>query len=221
MISFTLYNDFVVIFDYRVIVGGKSMSKERKYASRNEKILSTAEKIITKKGYHHFKMSDISDKLDIAKGTIYNHYPSKEDLLFALIYPKLEELRNELKQIVLSNGSFEEKFYKVIREAIESNYHKFLLFSYSDIAVLFQEKKQIDMERIQDEIIEGFKKIITFGISEGDIKEEFSVDFLSHQILSSLNPLLHSLLVTDSAKMTHDDYIKQTTKLLLYGIKKG
>ncbi|MCS4470565.1 TetR/AcrR family transcriptional regulator [Clostridium botulinum] len=85
-------------------------------------------------------MSDISDELDIAKGTIYNHYPSKEDLLFALIYPKLQKLQNCLRQISESNISFEEKFGKVIREAIESDYHQFLLLSYSDIAALFKRR---------------------------------------------------------------------------------
>ncbi|MCS4481031.1 TetR/AcrR family transcriptional regulator [Clostridium botulinum] len=122
-------------------------------------------------------MSDISDELDIAKGTIYNHYPSKEDLLFALIYPKLQKLQNCLRQISESNISFEEKFGKVIREAIESDYHQFLLLSYSDIAALFQEKNQKDMELIQDQIIQEFKNIITLGINEGIISQEFSIDF--------------------------------------------
>ena len=77
------------------------------------------------------------------------------------------------------------------------------------------------MELIQDQIIQEFKNIIALGINEGIISQEFSIDFLSHQILSALNPLLHSLLVTDSAKMTHDEFIKQTVEILLYGIKKG
>lgn len=149
------------------------MSKEKKYEIRNQKIIETAEKLIKQKGYHHFKMSDISDELDIAKGTIYNHYPSKEDLLFALIYPKLQKLQNCLRQISESNISFEEKFGKVIREAIESDYHQFLLLSYSDIAALFQEKNQKDMELIQDQIIQEFKNIITLGINEGIISQEF------------------------------------------------
>ncbi|AKC61443.1 MULTISPECIES: TetR/AcrR family transcriptional regulator [Clostridium] len=197
------------------------MSKEKKYQIRNEKIIETAEKLIKQKGYHHFKMSDISDELDIGKGTIYNHYPSKEDLLFTLIYPKLQKLQNCLRQISESNISFEEKIRKVIHEVIESDYHQFLLLSYSDIAALFQEKNQKDMELIQDQIIQEFKNIIALGINEGIISQEFSIDFLSHQILSALNPLLHSLLVTDSAKMTHDEFIKQTVEILLYGIKKG
>ena len=197
------------------------MSNEKKYQVRNQKILDTAEKLIKHKGYHHFKMSDISDELEIAKGTIYNHYRSKEDLLFALIYPKLKHFRDELRQIVGANHSFEETFRIAIRKAIESEYHQFLLLTFSDVAVLFQEKNQKDMELIQDEIIQEFKNILILGINEGVVKGDISVDFLSYQILSALNPLLHSLLVIETAKMTHDDFVKQTTELLLYGIRKG
>lgn len=197
------------------------MSKEKKYQTRNQNIIEISEKLIKQKGYHSFKISDISDELEIAKGTIYNHYPSKEDLLFALVYPKLQNLRNSLKEIVKEGASFDETFRKSIGEALESDYHQFLLLSFSDMAVLFQGKNQKDMEKIQNEVIQEFCNILTLGINEGLIQENFSLDFLRHQILSALNPLLHSLLVTDSAKMTHEDFVKQTTDLLLYGIRKG
>jgi AcrR family transcriptional regulator len=197
------------------------MSKEKKYQIRNQNIIETAEKLIKQKGYYSFKISDISDELEIAKGTIYNHYPSKEDLLFALVYPKLQNLRDSLKKIVNEGVSFDETFRKSIGEALESDYHQFLLLSFSDMAVLFQGKNQKDMEQIQNEVIQEFCNILTLGINEGILHESFSLDFLSHQILSALNPLLHSLLVTDSAKMTHEDFVKQTAALLLYGIRKG
>lgn len=197
------------------------MSKEKKYRIRNQSIIETAEKLIKQKGYHHFRISDISDELDIAKGTIYNHYPSKEDLLFALVYPKLQKLCKNLKEIIIEDISFDEKFKKAIRIALESDYHQFLLLSFSDMSVLFQEKNQKDMTLIQNQVIQEFRNILTLGINDGIIKPNFSVDFLSHQILSALNPLLHSLLVTDSTKMTHEEFVIQTTELLLYGIRKG
>lgn len=197
------------------------MSKEKKYQTRNQNIIETAEKLIKQKGYHHFKMSDISDELEIAKGTIYNHYSSKEDLLFVITFPKLQKLRDSLKEIVAENIDFNEKFKKVIQKAMESDYHQFLLLSFSDMAILFQEKNQKDMELIQSEIIQEFRNVLTLGINEGLIKQDFSLDFLSHQILSALNPLLYSLLVIDSKKITHEEFVNQTTNLLLYGIRKG
>mgnify|MGYP000980442674 CR=1 FL=1 len=166
-------------------------------------------------------MSDISEELEIAKGTLYNHYSSKEDLLFVITFPKLQKLRNGLEKIVTEETDFTEKFTKAIQKLMESDYHQFLLLSFSDMAVLFQEKNQKDMEHIQSEIIQEFRNVLILGVNEGLIREDFSLDFLSHQILSVLNPLLYSLLVTDSDKITHEEFVSQTTQLFLYGIRKG
>jgi len=196
------------------------MSKEKKFQLRNQKILITAEKILKEKGYHYFKISDISEELEIAKGTIYNHYDSKEDLLFAVIYPKLQELRDSLQKISLSDLPFKQQIQQAVRIALESDYHQFLKLTYSDMAVLFQEKSQKEMTIVQEEIIQAFEKILVVGNNEGILRKDLSLTFLSHQILSILDPLLNSLMV-DSGKVEKEEFIQQTTEILLYGITKG
>lgn len=196
------------------------MSKEKKFQLRNQKILSTAENILKEKGYYRFKISDISEELDIAKGTIYNHYPSKEELLFTIIYPKFQHLRDALQKIPLSNLPFKKQLQQAVQIALKSDYHQFLKLTYSDIAVLFQEKNQKEMISIQEETIQAFKEILVRGVNEGIIRKELSLTFLSHQILILLDPLLNSLLV-DSGKMGKEEFTQQTTEILLYGMTKG
>lgn len=189
-----------------------------KFQDRNNNILLTAEKIINEKGYFKFRMEDVSDTLQIAKGTLYNHYKSKELLLFDLVYPKLNNLLDELININSLPICFEQKFQTTIETMIYSQYHQFLLFSYSDVATLFQDENQILMVNIQNQLINEFNKLIQSGFEEGKILDEFSEDFLSHQLLSVLNPLLHSLLVSDSNKMQLDEFIHQTSLILLKGM---
>ncbi|MCK1213508.1 TetR/AcrR family transcriptional regulator [Streptococcus uberis] len=190
----------------------------KKFHDRNSNILLTAEKIINEKGYFKFRMEDVSDTLQIAKGTLYNHYKSKELLLFDLVYPKLNNLLDELININSLPICFEQKFQTTIETMIYSQYHQFLLFSYSDVATLFQDENQILMVNIQNQLINEFNKLIQSGFEEGKISDEFSEDFLSHQLLSVLNPLLHSLLVSDSNKMQLDEFIHQTSIILLKGM---
>lgn len=190
----------------------------KKYKDRNNNILLTAEKIINEKGYFKFRMEDVSDTLQIAKGTLYNHYKSKESLLFDLVYPKLNSLLEELVNINNLQISFRQKFRITIETMIHSQYHQFLLFSYSDIATLFQDENQLLMVNTQNRLINEFRKLINSGFKEDIISKDFSEDFLSHQLLSILNPLLHSLLVNDSNIMSLDEYIDQTTLLLLNGM---
>ena len=158
------------------------MSKEKKFQLRNQKILSTAENILKEKGYYRFKISDISEELDIAKGTIYNHYPSKEELLFTIIYPKFQHLRDALQKIPLSNLPFKKQLQQAVQIALKSDYHQFLKLTYSDIAVLFQEKNQKEMISIQEETIQAFKEIQATS-------KNFFVDFVEN-LKNKVNDLI-------------------------------
>jgi len=47
-------------------------------------ILDVAEEILAEKGYHETSMDEISARAGVAKGTLYQHFPRKEDLVNAL-----------------------------------------------------------------------------------------------------------------------------------------
>lgn len=121
-------------------------------------------------------------------------------VLFRLIYPKIEALKNELNKIVRIDDSFEEKFEIFIRKAIDSDYHQFVLTSFPNMTVLFQGKNKDEMDDMQTEIIAEFTSILKMGIEEEIVNESISLDYLSHQILSSINPLLYSILVNQTKK---------------------
>lgn len=194
------------------------MGKKNKFQMREELILTTAEDLIKERGYHHFKMSDISDELSIAKGTIYNHYASKEELLFAVVYPKLVKLKEDLNEIIDGDHVYEVKFREFIYHLLNSEYHEFLLMSFSDMSILFQEDNQLEMVTIQDEIINSFEQLLLLGIRLQKIVRHYNLHFMSHQILSILNPLGHSLLVRNSDDMSEGEFLNQTIEILLYGI---
>ena len=58
--------------------------KQREIQERESKILSVAHKQFLQDGYHGLSMDRIAQELEYAKGTIYNHFPCKEEILAAL-----------------------------------------------------------------------------------------------------------------------------------------
>ena len=52
---------------------------------RKNEILDAAGILFTEKGYDNTSVTDIMNAVGIAKGTLYHHYKSKEDILNALI----------------------------------------------------------------------------------------------------------------------------------------
>lgn len=52
---------------------------------RKNEILDAADELFNQKGFDGTTISDIIEKVDVARGTIYYHFKSKEDILDALI----------------------------------------------------------------------------------------------------------------------------------------
>jgi AcrR family transcriptional regulator len=52
--------------------------------STREKIMDAAIKLFSDKGYNNVSMRDIADMVGIKAGSIYNHFPSKHDILKSL-----------------------------------------------------------------------------------------------------------------------------------------
>ena len=50
--------------------------------STKQKILETARRLLVERGYHEIVMDDIAQGAGVAKGTLFLHYRTKEDLFF-------------------------------------------------------------------------------------------------------------------------------------------
>src|SRR5438552_1442363 len=63
-----------------------------------ENILRAAETIFARHDYHEVQMDDVVEASGVGKGTLYRHFPSKQDLYFAVMFEGIEQLRLELEE---------------------------------------------------------------------------------------------------------------------------
>jgi len=59
--------------------------KERRIAQRKEQIMAGAVKVFAEKGFHRTTTKDIALAADVAEGTIYNYFETKEAILWEII----------------------------------------------------------------------------------------------------------------------------------------
>jgi AcrR family transcriptional regulator len=57
----------------------------KKHDERRSEIVSTARRLFEEREYEHTTMQDLMKELNIAKGTIYHYFASKEELLEAVV----------------------------------------------------------------------------------------------------------------------------------------
>jgi len=63
-----------------------------------QRIIDAANKLIYQQGYQATSLADVADAIGVTKGNLHYHFNSKEDLLDAVIYHRLEGISIQLQQ---------------------------------------------------------------------------------------------------------------------------
>lgn len=112
-------------------------------------ILDVVEEVLVEKGYHDMSIDEIAARAGVAKGTLYQHFPSKSDLIFALFERNMAALEQVLARVTAADltarGKLEAILRWVYREQPGDRAH-LLQFFYSneDIRrILFEKKAQL------------------------------------------------------------------------------
>jgi AcrR family transcriptional regulator len=69
----------------------KMSRKQREIRQREAQILNVARQIFISDGYHGLSMEKIALQMEYAKGTIYGHFPNKEEIMIALANEALQK----------------------------------------------------------------------------------------------------------------------------------
>jgi len=67
-------------------------------------ILDATDRLLARNGYKKMTMDDLAQEVGIGKGTIYLHFPSKEELVLSHVDRIVERLKGELLKIAREEG---------------------------------------------------------------------------------------------------------------------
>jgi AcrR family transcriptional regulator len=99
-------------------------------AVRKGEIIQAAQKLFLAKGYEKVSLQEVMDLLNIAKGTIYHYFDSKEDLLEAVVIDMVDVRVNEIEaQLNQMQESALQKLEKLVQFGNMSQEHPELLGS--------------------------------------------------------------------------------------------
>src|SRR5215210_3184555 len=70
-----------------------------------ELILDAADRLLARYGYRKMTMDDLAQEVGIGKGTIYLHFPSKEEVVLSHVDRIVERLKVELQRIAGGGGA--------------------------------------------------------------------------------------------------------------------
>ena len=145
-----------------------------------ESILSVADKLFSRFGFHKTSMDEIAKIARKAKGSLYYHFASKEELFREVVSIEMINLKNQLSSIVnnpdLTSSEKVKKYLVTRMEVLNSaaNYHETLK------ADFFEHFHFIDDLRTELDVWEkeSLKKIILQGAEKGEFALIGDIDVL-------------------------------------------
>jgi len=141
--------------------GASRSLKEKQRAERETLILQVAEEMLAEKGFHDTSMDEIAQRVGIAKGTIYLHFGSKEDLIFTLLKRYAQEFLEGMDKIFalgLGPRAKLEAMLRAICGSIQRLQWLIALRQNSEMQRIFEERHKLWHEA-GDETHESFHRI--------------------------------------------------------------
>jgi AcrR family transcriptional regulator len=145
-----------------------------------DSILSVATKLFSRFGFHKTSMDEIAKIARKAKGSLYYHFASKEELFKEVVSIEMTDLKNRLN-IIVSNPDLSAtekiKKYLVVRMEVlngAANYHETLkadFFEHFD----FIDDLRTELDAWEKERL---KEIFSQGVSSGEFAQIGDMDVL-------------------------------------------
>src|SRR5689334_15216899 len=102
--------------------------RERKKAAVRRHIIDTAIGLFERHGLDQVTVDHIADVADLGKGTLYNYFQAKEDIIVAYVVEKEREVQARVTRLSLSRRSLPEILTEYVRmqSRLKRRYHGFV-----------------------------------------------------------------------------------------------
>ncbi|ACF13675.1 transcriptional regulator, TetR family [Chloroherpeton thalassium ATCC 35110] len=152
---------------------GITSRKEREKEQRRKSILKAATEVFFEKGFQQASMDMIAERSQLAKGTLYLYFKSKEDLYLALMEDGLDILHNMFDEAIEAGESIEEKVRNVTKAYYgftQTHHDYYQVMMMMDSGLLSDKVDQNQLQHIrllQMSGVEKLQKVVEEGISQG------------------------------------------------------
>ena len=171
------------------------------------KIFETSMKLFAEKGYDATSIEEITATVGVAKGTLYYHFSSKEEIFNFLIEEGIKLLQNsiDIKTEKLDNYIDKIKAIVLIEIKIVNKYEDFITILLSQF--YGKEARNQKCQKLVFDYIGKIEKIVKEGMDKGQIKQGNP-----NVIASEIYALIASTLVY-KMKDGHDMEIAEVIKI--------
>ena len=181
-------------------------------AERRNEILDVAEELFVTKGYDKTSTNDILERIGIARGTLYYHFKSKEDILNAMI-ERINEALIAKVRVIASDTKIPVIDRIVMTIAglnVESDIGKEI------IDQVHKPQNALMHQKMQKNLVEGVAPILTGLLEEGNTQGVFHVKYPAQTVEMFI---IYSVTVFDDDYDVQGEGAENRIKAFLYNME--
>jgi len=138
---------------------------------RRGEILNAAMGVIVHKGFLETSMREIAEAAGVGKSTLYDYFPSKDEIMIAYVVDEVERLTAQAQAIIAQDISVREKFRRIWHNHLQSmlaNKHMYIKISFEAQRLSLESQQRIQVHRhaYQDMLCE----LVEEGIRQGEFR---------------------------------------------------
>ena len=191
----------------------KEQVKDKKTA-----IMEAALKLITERGFHGTSTAEISKEAGVATGTLFNYFPTKEDLINSLYFEVKGDLSHAMGKDIEAESAFQGKLRKIWSNLVKwgvDNQEEFLFvgqFCYSPYITKFTR------EEVMKEYV-FLHDLVNEGIKTGEIRD-FSAELTIAMFYQASRTVVNLILDSDSSQ-DKNKFIEDGFQIIWRGLAKN
>ncbi len=203
--------------------------KEREKEQRKQLIIDSAQKVFFSKGLIDSTMDDIAREAELAKGTLYLYFNSKEDIQYEVSLRGADLLYEKLARAVDKSLTGLENLLNIGWAFIDFSqkekdfFNLFLFFQNLDIRKLGISKKKIEDYFLQNSPFRLIIDLVEAGMEDGSLRNDLPVKDTATTLWSNIMGLLivqqYNHEIYDIFNVDRKKILQTNFEILMNGVK--
>src|SRR3989440_3448182 len=195
--------------------------KEKQRQEREALILQVAEEVLMEKGYHETSMDEIAARVGIAKGTIYSHFPGKEELVLAIFKRDLQTFLQGIDGVIEAEPTPRARLEALLHFVYTGLYSKQTrllssMYNGVDLKRMIVEKGGC-MRDLWESLVSRVTKLLEEGKVVGEITSSIPTKVMLFSFFSLFSPKSYDRLLLGE-DFSHEELVAHLRRIYFNGI---
>ncbi|HYK85520.1 MAG TPA: TetR/AcrR family transcriptional regulator [Ktedonobacteraceae bacterium] len=195
--------------------------REKQRQEREALIIQAAEEIFQEKGYYEASMDEIAARVGIAKGTIYTHFPGKEELVLAIFRRNLEAFIQRIDAVIDTETTPRARLEALIQFVYTGLYSKHAqllssMYNGVDMKRMIMEKGGC-MSDLWESVVSRVTRLLEEGKAAGELNPAIPTKVMLFSFFSLFSPKSYDRLLLGD-ELSREDLIQQLRDVYFNGI---